>query len=279
MRISEAFKAYGDNYMSVKCDSVSSRQQYRFAAKHLVQTIGDKKVSDLTLEDIDAWWNELLKARRENTSRNYICKLRSTLRFCRMIGEDCMNPDLIPVPKRRDNNPTFLTPQEVNRLIEAAPNARAKFIISFFYSSGVRLSEFLQLDAHQIRDRQFSVVGKGGKARLCFIDERTENLMGEYLETRVDNNPALLISYKTNDRMSITVLRFIVKNTARRAGITKPVTPHTLRHSFATNFLRNNGNMRYLSKMMGHSSLQTTAHYTHVIDNDLREQYEKFHSC
>lgn len=269
---------YTNEYVRIKMNTPSTVQQYNFTRRHLVATIGDKRIDKLTLADVDLWWQRLNLERCENTARNYICKLRAVLGYCNLRGVKCLNPDLIPVPKRRDVVPEFLTESEVGRLIEHAPNVRAKFIIAFIYSSGVRLSEFLQLNKTDIVDRSFTVVGKGGKARLCFIDERAEKFMLEYLATRSDNSPALAAGYKTGKRMSITVCRFIIENSAKKSGINKIITPHTLRHSFATNFLRNNGNLRYLSALMGHASMQTTAHYAHVVDNDLKDQYEKFHS-
>jgi site-specific recombinase XerD len=136
----------------------------------------------------------------------------------------------------------------------------------------------IQLNRNSIVDRKFTVVGKGKKARLCFIDERTEHLMGQYLKTRKDNSEALIVSAVNKARMTPTNVQLLIKNSAIRAGIDKRVTPHTLRHSFATNFLKNNGNMRYLSTMLGHASLDTTMMYAHVVDNDLQAQYEKYHT-
>ena len=102
--------------------------------------------------------------------------------------------------------------------------------------------------------------------------------MEHYLRTREDRADALIISAQNKARMTPTNVQLLIRNSAMRAGITKKVTPHTLRHSFATNFLRNNGNMRYLSTMLGHASLDTTMMYAHVVDNDLKEQYKKYHT-
>jgi site-specific recombinase XerD len=136
----------------------------------------------------------------------------------------------------------------------------------------------IQLNRNSIVDRKFTVVGKGKKARLCFIDDRTQQLMEQYLKTRKDNSEALIVSAVNKARMTPTNVQLLIKNSAIRAGIDKRVTPHTLRHSFATNFLKNNGNMRYLSTMLGHASLDTTMMYAHVVDNDLQAQYEKYHT-
>jgi site-specific recombinase XerD len=102
--------------------------------------------------------------------------------------------------------------------------------------------------------------------------------MDEYLATRKDNNAALIVSAENKARMTPTNIQLLVRNTAKRAGIDKHVTPHTLRHSFATNFLRNNGNMRYLAELLGHSSMDTTMMYAHVVNKDLQRQYEIYHT-
>ena len=278
MKITEAFSCYVSEYLQIKGASLSARQQYGFAARHLAATIGDININKLTTAHVQKWWQELTKGRCENTARNYLCELRSVLKYCNMRGISCLSSDLVPAPKRRDVAPTFLTENEVSKMIACACNLRGALIISFLYSSGVRLSEFLALNRYDIVENRFTVVGKGGKARLCFIDKRTSQLLTDYLASRTDNELALIVSPKTGHRMSVTVCRYIVEEAARRAKIDKPVTPHTLRHSFATNFLKNNGNMRYLSTLMGHASLQTTAHYAHVVDVDLEAQYQKFHS-
>ena len=163
-------------------------------------------------------------------------------------------------------------------MIDCACNVRAKFVISLLYSSGIRLAEFLSLNIGDIENGRFQVIGKGNKARLCFTDQRTLNLMDEYLSTRTDDSPALVVSMLHKDRMTPTNVQMLVKNAAKAAGIHKHVTPHVLRHSFATNFIGNNGNIRYLSAMLGHTSVATTMIYTHVVDNDLQEQYKKYHT-
>lgn len=220
----------------------------------------------------------MAKTRTQNTIRGLLTRIRMVLRYLELRNIPCLKADLLPIPKRIDTIPSFLTPQEVNSMIQSAYSLRNKFIISLFYSSGIRLSEFLQLNREQIYDRRFSVVGKGGKARLCFIDKRTEQLMEKYLSRRTDNCSALVVSHLHHERMTATNVQLLIKNSARRAGIKKKVTPHTLRHSFATNFLQNNGNLRYCQEMLGHSSIETTMKYSHVTNTDLEKQYKKFHT-
>lgn len=102
--------------------------------------------------------------------------------------------------------------------------------------------------------------------------------MEQYLATREDHESALVVSYESKHRMTATNIQLLIRNSAKRAGIKDKVTPHTLRHSFATNFLQNNGNMRYLADLLGHASLETTQMYAHVVNNDLQSAYEKYHT-
>lgn len=278
MKISEAFDAYKNDYMFYKSHSVRVLQNHEYVKNKLVVAIGDKPIEELTMDDVHKWASQLMIGRAWNTVRNDIVRLRSVLKYTNLKGIECLNPNLIPVPKREETTRDFLTEEEVTRMIDKSKRVRNKFIISLLYSSGIRLSELISLDRNSIQDRKFQVIGKGSKLRVCFIDSRTEELMEEYLASRNDDCEALITSYLYKERMTPTNIQLIVKLAAKNAGINKHVTPHVLRHSFATNFIKNNGNIRYLSVMMGHASVNTTAIYTHIIDNDLEKQYKQFHT-
>lgn len=278
MKISEAFGLYKNNYMFYREHSKRIMEGHDYVKKRLVGVVGDKPIGKLTLDDVQAWTTALLVGRQWNTVRNDIIRLRVVLKYIGKRGVKCIDPELIPVPKREEVTRDFLSAEEVERMIESACNIRSKFVISLLYSSGIRLSEFLSLNISDIQDRRFQVVGKGKKLRVCFIDERTEELMHEYLSTRDDSNSALVVSRINKERMTPTNVQLLVKNAAKSAGIKKHVTPHVLRHSFATNFIMNNGNIRYLSTLLGHSQVNTTMIYTHVVDNDLEAQYRQFHT-
>lgn len=287
MKITEAFVLYRNNYLLIRGSSKRITENNDYVAQTIVRAIGDKDIEFLTIDDVSKWVCSIqTRAKKDgtvvnrspNTIRNDVIRLRVVLKYMRLRGHECINPELIPVPKREENVRGFLTPGEVAKMIDCAFNLRNKFVISLLYSSGIRLSEMLSLDRDSIQNRRFQVVGKGKKARLCFIDERTEALMHEYLASRNDTNPALIVSGLFKERMTPTNVQLLVKNTAVRAGINKHVTPHMLRHSFATDFILNNGGIRHLSIMMGHASISTTAIYTHVADNELESQYKKYHS-
>lgn len=278
MLISEAFDLYKNDYMTFKCQSIRIIESHDYVKRTLIQTIGDKDITYLSISDISIWQKEMLKTRIQNTVRNLLTRIRMVLKYLELRDIPCLKSALIPTPKHIDTVPAFLTAEEVEAMIQNAHSLRNKFVISLLYSSGIRLSEFLQLNRGQICEQRFTVVGKGGKARLCFIDNRTEQLMEQYLSKRADNCAALVISHLHHERMTATNVQLLVKNSARRAGIQKKVTPHTLRHSFATNFLQNNGNLRYCQEMLGHASIETTMKYSHVTNTDLEKQYNKFHT-
>lgn len=287
MKISEAFDQYKRNYMLVKGLSRRVLENQDYVRNRVVRVLGDIEIESLTIDDIARWAEQIqtmrtrdgrIVERKNNTIRNDLIRMKMVLKYMRLLGHDVIEPDLIPIPKREDVERPFLTAEEVEDMIQCAYCVRNAFIVSLFYSSGIRLSELISLDRGSIQNRQFQVVGKGRKARLCFIDKRTEDLMEEYLEERNDSSEALVVSKMYKQRMTPSNIQLLIKNTAERAGITKKVTPHILRHSFATNFLQNNGNIRYLSTMLGHANVSTTTIYTHVVDNDLRLQYLKFHT-
>lgn len=287
MKISEAFDLYKRNYMLVKGLSKRVLENQDYVRNRVVRVLGDIEIESLTMDDIARWAEQIqtmrtrdgrIVERKNNTIRNDLIRMKMVLKYMRLLGHDVIEPDLIPIPKREDVERPFLTAEEVEDMIKCAYCVRNAFIVSLFYSSGIRLSELISLDRGSIQNRQFQVVGKGRKARLCFVDKRTEDLMEEYLEERNDSSEALIVSKMYKQRMTPSNVQLVIKNTAERAGITKKVTPHILRHSFATNFLQNNGNIRYLSTMLGHANVSTTTIYTHVVDNDLRLQYLKFHT-
>ena len=278
MLISEAFDSYRDNYIVAKNQSNRTAEIHDACKRLFLLSVPDMAVKDLTLAHIRQFREDISHGRRANSIRVYVIRLRAVIGYLNLLDEPCLKAELIPIPQREATVPVYLTEQEVESMIDNAYNLRNAFIIALLYSSGIRLSELIALNRGQIVDRRFTVIGKGRKPRLCFIDARTEQLMEQYLETRQDHSDALVVSFEPKERMTATNIQLLVRNSAVRARITKKVTPHTLRHSFATNFLKNNGNMRYLSAMLGHASLDTTMMYAHVVDVDLQRQYEKYHT-
>lgn len=281
MRISQAYYRYIREYLEIKGADFNQITHYKAAARLWCEIVGDIELSELTLEDVREFSIGLKtygRHRGTNTVAYYIKELRVVLRYWRLRGEKVIDSEIIPIPKREPNTPNFLSKDEVNRMIKCSHLVRTKLVISLLYSSGLRVSELKSLDRNSIVDRQFTVVGKGKKERIGFIDARTERYMIKYLSMRKDASEALIATAEGH-RASVSTIQLIVKNAAKNAGITKKVSPHTLRHSFATNFISNDGNIRHLAILMGHNSIETTAQYTHLVNNDLRRVYSKYHTC
>jgi integrase/recombinase XerD len=277
MLVSEAFEQYRRDVIVFSNQARKTEESHLICMRAFIAYAGDMQVEDLDFELVRKWKELLSTTRSPLTVRGYIIKLRVVLVFLKSRGIESLDPATVPLPKRINQVPTFCTPDEVVNLIDSTKAVRNKAIISLLYASGIRVSELCSLNRDSIKEGTFTVVGKGGKARLCFIDKRTEDFIKEYLEKRSDNNPALFLSAQNKLRISPGNVQEIFRRARKRCG-QETVHPHTMRHSFATNLLRNNANMRYVQVMLGHESLQTTQIYSHVVDTDLQRVYREYHT-
>jgi site-specific recombinase XerD len=229
------------------------------------------------------------------TQNYHIIALRAFLRFLAKRDIDSLSPEKIELAKTPKRIVAFLNKEEIERLVGVCDmskltGVRNRAIIEVLFSTGLRVSELVGLNRNNVNllKREFMVVGKGEKPRIVFLSERSILFLDKYLAKRVDNFKPLFINIKNNSnfdldvegesrRLSSVSIEEIVRKTARLAGIVKKVTPHTLRHSFATNILQNGADIRSLQEMLGHSSITTTQIYTHVTNNQLKDIHERFH--
>lgn len=276
MLITEAFKSYATDVIAMRNQSHKTEENHYICMRALLSFFGDIDIQTLSFPMVRDWKLNLDKARSPATVRNYVIKLRVVLSYCELLGLKVTNPDLIPVPKRVEKIPQFLSEKQVSEIIDRTKRIKNKAIISLLYASGIRVSELCQLDRGDYHgDGTFTVTGKGGKPRLCLIDARTMKYVTAYYATREDNNPAVFLS-DSGARITPGAVQDTFRTVRKQTGIS--CHPHTLRHSFATNLLRNNANIRYVQVMLGHSSLQTTQIYTHVVDEDLKKIYQLHHT-
>ncbi len=172
---------------------------------------------------------------------------------------------------------------------------RDKAILELLFSTGLRVSELIKLKKDDINFKrdEFTVIGKGGKSRVVFLSEQAKYWLKKYLDLRNDIHPYLFISHdkrtkkheitkhasqnSSDEPLTSRSVQRIVQKHAREAGITKPVTPHTLRHSYATDLLQNGADIRSVQSMLGHASITTTQIYTHITDKELLNIHKKFH--
>ena len=195
----------------------------------------------------------------------------------------------IELAKVTERDLDLITPSELSRLLEA-PNGedlkslRDKAILELLFSTGLRVSELAALPRDiNLASDELSVRGKGGKVRVVFLSDVAKDAIKKYLKARKDMSDKLFVrvTEKENkifaqlDRRSIEM---IVKHYAIKAGLSKKVTPHTLRHLFATDLLSNGADLRSVQVMLGHANISTTQIYTHITDKALRETHKKFHS-
>ena len=229
------------------------------------------------------------------TQSYHLIALRGFFKYLAKRGIKSLDPSLIDLPRAAKKQVTFLHFDEIERLLAEIPldtesGLRDRAIIELLFSGGLRVSELCSLnrDSINLERREFMVRGKGKKDRPIFIDKSTAECIEDYLNMRTDTLPALFLNNSANKQIPSTSGDFrrltprsierIVQKYTRLAGITKHVTPHTMRHSFATDLLMNGADIRSVQSLLGHANISTTQIYTHITDPHLKEVHEKFHS-
>ena len=225
--------------------------------------------------------------RDKNVSQNYIYLVTVVVKkFFEFGGIHILNE--IKTPKRTKSLPKHLNEQEVKNLIHAFDksenlskhaqlrNLRNKVILALLYSSGLRVSElvYLHTDNVDLTERTIRIRGKGEKDRIVLFDDRTKTLIEEYIEKKDDDSPFLFVN-RSGNHLTPRYIQMMIKDHAKAAGIKKKVTPHILRHSFATHLLKNGVDIRAIQQLLGHANLSTTQIYTSVDMQTLKNVYDR----
>jgi len=260
-----------------------------------------KNVEDMSEETIRQYRLYLNRLRdhegqplKKVTQNYHIIALRNFLKYMAKRGIKCVSAEKVELGKQEDREVTFLERNELNRLLEAPEGQsliamRDRAILHTLFSTGMRVSELCSLNRDEIDTKrgELSVMGKGSKIRLVFLSPEAKESLQIYLDKRSDVDEALFIripktgnySKESNLRLTPRTIQRIVKKYAIKAGIIgKSVSPHKLRHSFATDLLRNGADIRSVQSLLGHSSVTTTQIYTHVTDKQLKEVHDRFHN-
>lgn len=225
---------------------------------------------------------------KKNTQNYHLIALRSFLKWLRKRNIASLSPDAIELAKVGARELDLLTSAELARLLAAPEGSdekalRDRAIMQLFFSTGLRLSELCSLnrDLDLSRD-EFSIRGKGEKVRVVFLSDKAKAALSAYLKARKDMSEPMFVNtaYKKSDdaRLTPRSIERMISSYAIKAGISKKVTPHVLRHSFATDLLSNGADLRSVQVMLGHANIATTQIYTHVTNAQLREVHKKFHS-
>jgi site-specific recombinase XerD len=280
--------------------SMRTIQNYSHYLTRLSDFAGEIKLKDIDADLVRKWrmWLNRLPTNTNDelskiTQNYHLIALRSFLRFCAKRDWETLQPDKIELARTKRPQVTFLTPEEVERLtsqsdISKQAGLRDRAILELLFSSGLRVSELVGLDRDHInlKRREFMVRGKGQKDRPVFISAEAAAWIEKYLDKRTDNTRPLFIRYSGTKkvdnsgnftRLTARSIQRMVSRYALLAGITKHVSPHTLRHSFATDLLMNGADLRSVQVMLGHSNIATTQIYTHVTDPHLKAVHEQFH--
>lgn len=230
------------------------------------------------------------KTLSKKTQNYYMIALRVFLKFLMKRGIKCIPAESIDLAKISERSLDLISKGELSRLLDAPKgddikSARDKAILELLFSTGLRVSELCSLtnDIDLSLD-ELSIRGKGGKIRVVFISPEARSALKTYLSKRRDMEDALFVQVgkevlnKKTGALTRRSIERIVKQYAIKAGISKKVTPHVIRHCFATNLLSNGADIRSVQVMLGHANIATTQIYTHVTDKQLREIHKKFHS-
>jgi site-specific recombinase XerD len=231
---------------------------------------------------------------KRSTKNHHLIALRSFLRYLAKQEEmEVLPPDRVELATEGDREVKVLREDSLEALL-GAPDPKSKqgrrdrAILELLFSTGMRVSELTALDTESVnlKTREMSIRGKGGKIRVVFISDRAAEALEEYLETRKDEYRPLFIRYaggkareKDGDdlRLSVRSVQKMVRKYARQAGLALDPSPHTLRHTFATDLLRRGADIRAVQELLGHSNIATTQIYTHITNPQLKKVHKKYH--
>lgn len=222
------------------------------------------------------------------TQNYHVIALRAFLKFLAKNDIKSLSAEKIELPKTPARTVDFLEIYEIDQLFDAIPkdnklqNLRDYAIVQTLFSTGLRVSELTALTRAKINLQrgEFMVRGKGDKPRIVFVSNEAKAALTRYLEKRKDNNEFVFISHGVNsnaESLTPRSIQRIIQKYATKAGIVKQVTPHTLRHSYATDLLINGADIRSVQALLGHSSITTTQIYTHITNRQLKEVHQAFH--
>ena len=229
------------------------------------------------------------------TQNYHLIALRSFLKYCIKRDIPVVSPDKIDLPKAESRSLKFLGRDDVERLlsmpeISTLDGLRDKAILETLFSTGLRVSELVGLNREQVNleRKEFGVIGKGRRPRVVFLSDSATHWISRYLETRHDTLPPLFIRYggkkpDENDRtgeslrLSARSVERSVEKYVKKARLPMKITPHGLRHSFATDLLSAGADLRAIQEMLGHKNISTTQIYTHITNPQLKKVHERFH--
>ena len=271
-----------------KSASPHTIENYTLRINRFIKYVWDIDVEDIQQSQILDFRISLAQWKMSEKTVNYhIIGLRSFLKFLFKNDINTLAPDKVELAKIPPRQISYLLPEEVERILEMPDRveknelkrARDNAILETLFRTGLRVSELIELKIWDFitGEKQISIMGKGKKIRPIFLTDHNQKVIQEYLKLRDDDSDFLFISLSKNtygNRISRNSVEKVVKRYAKYAGFEKKVTPHTLRHSFATTLLKKGADIRSVQQLLGHASIMTTQIYTHVDDKYLQHVHE-----
>lgn len=270
-----------DHYLTRFIDFLANYSEKKVKAPSPVD------INDDRLREYRLWLNR--KDLKKRTQNYHLIALRAFLKYLARRGIPSLAPERIELAKTPERSLDLITPDELQRIIDSPDvkdikGLRDKAILELLFSTGLRVSELCSLDQDiNLKLDELSIRGKGEKVRVVFLSEEAKESIKAYLAQRKDMEDALFVSYGSHEKAKVSRLtprsvERIVKFYAIKAGISKKITPHVIRHSFATDLLRNGADLRSVQLMLGHANISTTQIYTHITDSQLRSVHKMFHN-
>ena len=285
--------------------TVENYDHYLTRFLEFIKSDSPEKINDAAIRDFRLWLNRQSTGNNratgdtlsKKTQNYYLIAIRAFLKYLTRENIKSMAPERIELAKINERSLDLITPIELGRLLKSPSGGdikdlRDKAILELLFSTGLRVSELCSLTSNlDLSSPELSIRGKGGKVRVVFISDDAKDAVTTYLKARKDMSEALFVQVgpatkdlagkneiKEVKPLTKRSIERIVKQHAIKAGISKKVTPHIIRHCFATDLLSNGADLRSVQAILGHANIGTTQIYTHVTDKHLRDIHKKFHN-
>lgn len=302
MNINDALQRFLEYQEIEKGRSLKTVRNYRQYISKYIEFSGIKNTSDINAENIRQFRLHLnrqpgikikgqsTRTMKKRTQNYYLIAIRMFLKYLMKQGLEVYSPENIELAKTESRHIDHLDISELKRMLDTSKkHPRNHAIMHMLFSTGLRVSELCSLNRDiDLSKSEFTIRGKGDKLRIVFLSPKARESTREYLNNRTDMDEALFIQegpravkleeQNVSLRLTPRSVERLVKQIAVASGISKKVTPHTIRHSFATDLLRNGADIRSVQIMLGHSNIATTQIYTHITDKQLQDVHKKFHN-
>lgn len=287
MNINTALKEYLDYLEIEKGRLPRTRVNYERYLRYFFAQARVREISDIDLDKVRDFRLYLARTELKKVTQNYyVIAIRSFLKYLNKKDLTTISPEKIELPKIPQRQIELIEYKDLERLLIApATNnlkgLRDKAILELLFSTGLRISELCALNRFlDLEKGEMTIRGKGEKLRLVFISDRAKKAIKEYVDKRADAEEPLFVSIfheKIIGRITPRAVERLVNFYARKAGIVNKITPHSLRHFFATDLLVNGADLRSVQELLGHSNIATTQIYTHLTNKELKEVHQAFH--